>query len=129
MTTRSTKTAVVVLSDPTVGGDEPLGRVFNALAAAYDLDQAGHPVRLQFQGTGTRWPQLLNSPSHPAYDLYQAVRHTVAGASYGCAAVFGATEGVEASGLDLIKDNPVPGTPGLASFRVLIEDGYSILSF
>jgi hypothetical protein len=78
---------------------------------------------------GTRWPQLLNSPSHPAYDLYQAVRHTVAGASYGCAAVFGATEGVAASGLELIKDNPVPGTPGLASFRALIEDGYSLLSF
>jgi hypothetical protein len=57
------------------------------------------------------------------------VRHTVAGASYGCAAVFGATEGVAASGLELIKDNPVPGTPGLASFRALIEDGYSLLSF
>jgi hypothetical protein len=42
MTTTSPKTAVLVLSDPAVGGDEPLGRVFNALAAAYDLDQAGH---------------------------------------------------------------------------------------
>lgn len=127
--TTSTKTAVLVMSDPAVGGDEPLGRVFNALATAYDLDQAGHAVRLQFHGAGTRWPQVLNSPSHPAHDLYQAVRHTVAGASRGCAVVFGANEGVEAGGLKLIKDNPVPGTPGLASLRILIEDGYSILSF
>ncbi|HUP72934.1 MAG TPA: DsrE family protein [Acidimicrobiales bacterium] len=125
----SVKTAILVMSDPAVAGDEPLGRVFNALATAYDLDQAGHAVRLHFHGAGTRWPQVLNSPSHPAYDLYQAVRHTVAGASRGCADVFGATEGVKASGLNLIEDNAVPGTPGLASLRVLIEDGYSILSF
>jgi hypothetical protein len=127
--TTSTKTAVLVLSDPAGGGDEPLGRVFNALATAYDLDRAGHAVLLEFVGAGTRWPQVLNSPSHPAYDLYQAVRHTVAGASCGCADAFGATESVEASGLALITDNPVPGTPGLASLRVLIEDGYSILPF
>ena len=41
MTTTSTKTAVLVLSDPAVTGDESLGRVFNALAGAFDLDQAG----------------------------------------------------------------------------------------
>ena len=117
------------MSDPTVGGDEPLGRVFNALAAAYDLDQAGHAVRLLFQGAGTRWPELLTSPTHPAHDLYEAVRHIVAGASRACADLFGATQGVEHSGLELITDNPVPGTPGLASVRVLIEDGYSIVSF
>ena len=34
----STKTAIVVLSDPN-GGEEALGRVFNALAAAYDFKQ------------------------------------------------------------------------------------------
>jgi hypothetical protein len=112
MTTTSTKTAVLVLSDPAVGGDEPLGRVFNALAAAYDLDQAGHtPFGFNFRMRGPRWPQLLNSPSYPDYDLYQAVRHKAADASYGCAPVFGATEGVAASGLELIKDNPVPGSP------------------
>jgi hypothetical protein len=31
------RTAVVVLSDPEHGGDEALGRVFNALALALDL--------------------------------------------------------------------------------------------
>ncbi|MGK8503581.1 hypothetical protein [Nocardia asiatica] len=123
-----TKTAVVVMSDPK-GGDEALGRVFNALAAAYDFDQAGDEVRVQFHGAGTRWPELLNTPDHPAYEVYQAVRHTIAGASCGCADVFGSSQGVQASGIDLIKDNPLPGTSGLASLRALVDDGYRILSF
>ena len=124
----ASKTAVLVLSDPN-GGDEALGRVFNALAAAYDFDQAGDEVRVQFHGAGTRWPELLSSPEHPAYDVYQAVRHTVAGASCGCSDVFGSNESVRASGLDLIRDNPLPGTSGLASVRNLVADGYAILSF
>lgn len=123
-----TKTAVVVMSDPN-GGDEALGRLFNALAAAYDFDQAGDEVRVQFHGAGTRWPELLNAPDHPAYEVYQAVRHTVAGASCGCSDVFGSRAGVEASGIDLIKDNPLPGTSGVASLRTLVDNGYSILSF
>jgi hypothetical protein len=53
MTTTTNKTAVLIFSDPG-GGDEALGRVFNALAAAYDFDLAGSDVRVQFQGAGTR---------------------------------------------------------------------------
>ncbi len=33
------------------------------------------------------------------------------------------------TGVEPLKDNPVPGTSGLPSLRALIEDGYSILSF
>jgi hypothetical protein len=128
MTTTTNKTAVLILSDPG-GGDEALGRVFNALAAAYDFDHAGSDVRVQFQGAGTRWPEQLASPVHAAHDLYEEVRHTVVGASSACADVFGASESVQASGLDLIKDNPLPGTSGLASLRTLVEEGYTILSF
>ena len=128
MSTTENKTAVLILSDPS-GGDEALGRVDNALAAAHDFDQAGHAVRVQFQGAGTRWPEQLASPEHPAHDVYERVRHTVAGTSGACASVFGAFESVQASGLDLIEDNPLPGTSGLASLRALVDDGYTILSF
>jgi hypothetical protein len=128
MSTTEQKTAVVILSDP-AGGDEALGRVFNALAAAYDFDQAGHDVRVQFQGAGTRWPEHLASPVHPAHEVYEAVRHTIAGASCGCADLFGASASVAASGLELIKDNPLPGTSGVASLRALADGGYTILSF
>jgi hypothetical protein len=44
-------------------------------------------------------------------------------------ALFGASESVQATGLDLIKDNPLPGTSGLASLRALVDDGYTILQF
>jgi hypothetical protein len=108
------KVTLIVLSDP-ANGEEALGRVFNALAAAYDFKRSNHPVQIVFQGTGTRWPTVLADPEHPAHGLYEAVADTVAGASAGCAAVFGATDDLRQQELPLITDNPVPGTPGLPS--------------
>jgi hypothetical protein len=71
----------------------------------------------------------LSKQDHPAHELYQAVLDKVAGVSCGCAAVFCATAEVEKQGLELIKDNPVPGTSGLPSLRKLVSDGYTILNF
>jgi hypothetical protein len=121
--------AIVVLSDPKAGTEEALGRVFNALAAAYDFKKRGTPVRLLFQGAGTRWVGELSKAGHPAHDLFQAVRDTVEGVSCACAEVFGATSAAKESGFDLIKGNPVPGTPGLPSLGQLLLDGYTILTF
>ncbi len=123
------KTAIVILSDPKSGSDEALGRVFNALAAAYDFKQAGEEVSILFQGAGTRWIGELIQKQHPAHDLFEAVKDQVAGVSCGCAAVFGGTEEAEKAGLDLITDNPVPGTPGLPSLRKLASEGSTILTF
>lgn len=123
------KTAIIVLSDPKSGSEEALGRVFNALAAAYDYQQNGEEVTILFQGTGTRWLAELTKSDHPAFQLFDAVKDNVAGASCGCAEVFGATEEVKKSGFDLIKGNPVPGTSGLPSLRKLISDGYNVLTF
>jgi len=121
------KATIIVLSDPE-GGEEAFGRVVNALAAAYDFKRSDRPVQLVFQGTGTRWPTLLARPEHPAHRLYQAVADTVAGASAGCAAVFGATEVLRREGLLSISDNPVPGTPGLPSLVEYVSDG-PVLTF
>jgi hypothetical protein len=123
------KTAVIVYSDPKNGSEESLGRVFNALAATYDFKQQGDEVTLLFQGAGTRWVGELSQKDHPAHELYESVRDKVAGVSCGCAAVFGATAEVEKQGLELIKDNAVPGTTGLPSLRKLVSDGYTILNF
>jgi hypothetical protein len=125
----STKTAIIVLSDPNMTGDESLGRVFNALATALELDTAGRDVTVRFQGAGTRWPAALAAPTHPAHDLFEAVRHNVAGVSCGCAAVFGATESATSSGMVTIADNPVAGTTGLASLMTLLDDGYTVVTF
>ncbi len=86
------KAAIIVLSDPRSGSEESLGRAFNALAAAYDFKQKGREVILLFQGAGVRWVGELGKAEHPFFDLFEAVKDTVAGISSGCADVFGATE-------------------------------------
>ncbi len=123
------KAAILVLSDPKSGSDEALGRVFNALAAAYEFKTRGEEVTLLFQGAGTRWIGELSKPEHPAYALFEEVKDKVAGVSCGCADVFGGTEDAEKSGFELIKDNPIPGTSGLASLQKLIGQGYTLLTF
>jgi hypothetical protein len=122
------KTAIVILSDPRAG-EEALGRVFNALAAAQAGIQAGHEVEVVFNGAGTRWPEELIKPTHPANGLYHAVREAVRGVSAACTVVFGATRGVEASGLPLINDQALAGTPGIANLHRYLADGWSTLVF
>ncbi|GJL77461.1 MAG: hypothetical protein NPINA01_04500 [Nitrospinaceae bacterium] len=119
------KTAITIFSDPKNGSEESLGRVFNALAAAYDYKQAGEEVSILFQGAGTRWPEVLQAEDHPAHELFKAVEDKIQGISCGCADVFGG----DTSGYDLIRDNPVPNTNGLTSFRNLQEQGFNVLTF
>jgi len=122
------KIAIVILSDPK-NGDEALGRVFNALAVAQEARQRSDEVEIVFNGTGTRWPEELAKVSHPANALYNAVRDSVKGASRACAAVFGATKGVESCGLSLLKDKELAGTPGLSDIRRYAADGWQTLIF
>lgn len=122
------KTAIVVLSDPKAG-EEALGRLFNALAAAYDFKSRKDEVQIIFQGTGTRWAALLGQPEHPAHALFQAVQDKVAGVSSGCAEAFGTRAEAERSGFDLITTNAVPGTSGLPSLAKYAAEGYTVLTF
>ena len=119
------KTAIVVLSEPQAGSDEALGRVFNAMAAAFEFKQNDEDVRIVFQGAGTRWPKELQKPEHPGNKLYKEIAGLIDGVSRGCADVFGA----EASGLDLLTDYALPGTNGVASYHKLHKEGYTILNF
>ncbi|MAE67084.1 MAG: hypothetical protein CMJ18_22725 [Phycisphaeraceae bacterium] len=125
----ATRAAIVVLSDPQSGSDEALGRVFNALAVAYDYRTRGQDVTILFLGAGTRWIGELQKPDHPAHALFHEVRDDVAGVSCACAEVFGATEEAEKSGFELITDNRVPNTTGLPSLPDLVAQGYAILTF
>lgn len=122
------KIAIVILSDPKAG-EEALGRVFNGLAVAHAGLQAGDTVEVVFNGAGARWPAELAQPAHPAHALYHAVLATIKGVSCGCAAVFGATESVEACGLPLLKDKALAGTPGLSDLRRYLAEGWLTLTF
>ena len=123
------KAAILVLSDPNSGSEEALGRVFNALATAYDFKQHGDDVTVLFHGAGTRWIGELGNAEHPAHDLFEQVKDTVAGVSCGCADVFGGAEEAQQAGFDLIRGNPVPGTSGLPSLHQLAADGHTLLPF
>ena len=123
------KVAIVIFSDPQNGSEESLGRVFNGLAAAYEFKQASDDVTIIFQGTGIRWLSELTKTDHPAHELFEAVKDQVAGVSCGCADVFGSADEVTKSGFDLINNNPVPGTSGMSSFRMLLSEGSTVLTF
>ena len=99
------------------------------MAAAYDIKNSGGEVSITFQGAGTRWPTLITQADHPLHGLYNLVKSNVAGVSCGCADVFGAAEGAKACGMNVISENQVPGTTGLASFGKLLKFGTNILTF
>jgi uncharacterized protein GlcG (DUF336 family) len=110
------KTAIVVFSDPKSGGDEALGRLFNAMFVTYELKEKKQEVALIFQGTGTRWASEIVKPDHPAHALFEAVKDKIAGVCGGCADVF-------------VYDKAIPGTPGVLDLSRYIDQGYSLLTF
>lgn len=122
------QTAIILLADPQ-NGDDALGRLFNALAVAYDLQQRAQSVDLVFQGAGTRWISIVTQPDHPAHALYRAVEDRVAGVSCACADVFGTRAAAESGGFALLASNGVPGTSGLASLAPYLERGDRVLIF
>ncbi len=123
------KTAVVILSDPKSGAEESLGRLFNALALAHECHAAGDEVEIVFKGAGTRWPAELVKLGHPAHERYQLLRERVKGASLGCAVKFGAKESAEASGVTLLADQALPGSPGIAGLRAYYASGWNVVVF
>jgi sulfur relay (sulfurtransferase) complex TusBCD TusD component (DsrE family) len=124
-----TKTAVVVFSDPKAGGDEALGRLFNAMLLTWELKDKGQDVALIFQGAGTRWPVEVVKPAHPAHALYHSVADKVAGVCGGCADVFGATEGATASGMAVVRERMIPGTSGIIDLSRYLDQGYRLVTF
>ncbi len=124
-----TKTAIVVLSDPKSGGDEALGRLFNAMFAAYELKEKKQDVALIFQGAGVRWAAEVVKPNHPAHALYNAVQSTVVGVCGGCVDVFDDTGAVKKSGLTLVREKEIPGTAGVIDLSKYLDNGYRLVTF
>ncbi|MET0069761.1 MAG: DsrE family protein [Candidatus Thiodiazotropha sp.] len=122
------KTAILIHSDPKAG-EEALGRVFNALAVAHDLQQRGSEVQILFLGTGTRWIAELSQPENPVHGLFGLVKDQVVGVSEACSAVFGSSDEVAASEFAFLNDNPIPGTAGLPSVARLMQEGTSVLVY
>jgi len=123
------KTAIVVFSDPKAGSEEALGRLFNALFLTSELKEKGQEVALIFQGAGTRWPAEVTRLAHPANGLYLSVADKVVGVCGGCADVFGATDGVNATGLTLVREKQIPGMGGVLDLSRYLDQGYRLVAF
>ena len=123
------KVAIVIYSDPKLGTEESLGRLFNALFVAYELKERKQDVAVIFQGTGVRWASEVVKPDHPAHALYDAVKDKVVGVCGGCADVFGATPDLKSAGANLNYEYKIPGTPGVLDVARYIENGYQVVTF
>lgn len=82
-----------------------------------------------FQGAGSRWPAEITKPAHPAHALYHAVADKVAGVCGGCADVFGATEGAQATGVQLILDKEIPSLGGILDLSRYLDQGNRLIAF
>ncbi|NLR74383.1 DsrE family protein [Leeia aquatica] len=123
------KTAIVIFADAKSGSEEALGRLFNALFVAYELQEKKQTVAVIFQGAGVRWASELIKPEHPANTLYKAILPSVVGVCGGCADVFGATEEATEAGAKLIREKAIPGTSGIIDLSKYLDDGYRLLTF
>ena len=119
------KYAIVVLSDPSQGSEESLGRVLNALVLANDLQQRGEDFQIFFQGAGTRCVNILEDKAHPGHPFYINVKNRVKGASAACAGVFQAN----VTTVPLLSEFDIPGIGGATSLAKYILEGYTVVSF
>ncbi|MFY9300474.1 MAG: hypothetical protein WAO91_04725 [Candidatus Nitrosotenuis sp.] len=116
------KFAIFVFADPQT--KEGLGRVVNAMESVKELDEAGHKVRLYFDGYGTACPAALSSKDHIAHDLFDAVKGNIEGACAFCATAFGTRGGVEQCRVRLVDEYDQH-----ISIAGLVSDGYHIMNF
>jgi hypothetical protein len=124
----SMKTAILVLSGP-MAGKEALSHVFKALAAAHRSIERGEEVRVLCLGAGTRWVHELSQTNNPAHGLLNLVKGQVAGIFRVCSEVFGAADGVQASELGFVNDNPTPATAGMPRVSRLMEEAFTVLVY
>jgi hypothetical protein len=118
----SDKVAIIILADTTEA--DGLGRVVNAFMAAKEFKDAGETVEIIFTGAGTKWIDELAKPDHMMNKTYHELRDLIAGACGFCAGAYGVAAGIRELGHTMLEEF---GTN--MSFRRLVQDGYTVLTF
>ena len=115
------KVAFVILAS----GDNPesLGRVVNALIAAYEMIEDGDEVKIIFDGAGTEAAAALSVSDHKYNDVFKLIRSKVSVCHY-CAGAYGVTPKIEQANLPLAAD-----FQGHQSVKQLLEQQYQIITF
>lgn len=114
------KIAIIVHASET-----ELGRALHSLLYAQELHEAGHEVKVIFDGAGTVWVKNFEDPANKYNPLYKAVKNlgVITGVCEYCAGAFGVNEQVRASGLTIMGERN--GHPSVAQ---LIADDYQIIT-
>ncbi|MNJ56684.1 DsrE/DsrF-like family protein [compost metagenome] len=102
------------------------GRAIHSLVYAQELHEAGHEVKLIFDGQGVLWINKFEEPSHMMNPLFKAVKKLgVVEACGHCANSFNVTKEVEQANVSFSKDiNAEEHT----SIAVLVTNGWQIIT-
>lgn len=100
-------------------------KALHSLLYAQELHQAGHEVKIIFDGAGTVWIKKFEDPENKYNPLYKAVKElgVISGACEYCAGAFGVGEEVKQAGIKALSESG--GHPSLAH---LINDDYQIIT-
>lgn len=116
------KAAITILA----AGDSPesLGRVVNACMAALEYKEAGSEVRIYFDGAGVQAAVALAKSDHKYHELFEKVSDRVSGVCEYCSGAYQVKDQVEKYRLPLAGD-----FQGHPSFKTLLEEGFTVLTF
>lgn len=118
------KIAIILHAEP--GSKDSMGRAAHALLYTQELKEAGHEVRLIFDGGGTKWIGELSKQDHPLSPIFSSVKASgaISGVCEYCVGSFGGnTRKIEECGLPLAGD--YMGHPSIAG---IIGDGFQIIT-
>ena len=118
------KIAIILHAEP--GTHDAMGRAAHALLYTRELKEAGHEVRLVFDGGGTKWVGELSKTDHPLSPVFSAVKASgaISGVCEYCVGAFGGdTADIEACGLPLAGD--YMGHPSIAN---IIGEGFQVIT-
>ena len=117
-----TKVAIIILADTAGPGD--FGRAVNALMTAKEFKDSGDEVKIIFDGAGTKWIGKFTEEGVKYNSLFDSVKDIVSGVCGYCAGAFGVTE--DAKNCNINQMDEFNGHP---SFKKLVDDGYTIITF
>lgn len=105
--------------------ENELGRALHSLLYAQELHEAGHEVKVIFDGAGTVWVKNFEDSANKYNPLYKAVKNLglIAGVCEYCAGAFGVQNEVRESGLKSLGESN--GHPSLAQ---LVAEDYQIIT-
>ncbi|GAA0135242.1 DsrE family protein [Paenibacillus sp. YSY-4.3] len=106
--------------------ENEIGRAIHSLVYTQELHEAGHEVKLIFDGQGVLWISKLEDPSHMVNPLFKAVKKLgVIEACGHCASSFNVTETVKQADVSFSKDIDTEGHTNIAT---LVTNGWQIIT-